>query len=304
MPMVPWLGERVALVTTEGDYDLATMAAFVAHLDDGWALYEKLTAGKPRPFKMHQGRPTIVALPANDLSCGYGCGYVGATGIEMTNFYSGHFPALEKNPNTVPHAYFYEMGRNFYTFSDRHSCFVTGFAVFMRYVCVETLELVDQDKRTKEVIVAAIDGYEKSELGFVKAFTTHDGLAEKVNRLRDQNGKAIAPTDQNVIYASLLLKLRREFGGNEWVASFFENLRTVKPEKISDSDGALRQCVSLLVCASVAAKEDLSPLFCDQYRLPLSSEAREILAGVDWKAGAQNAGQIIALLPQKSRQGK
>ncbi|MDQ8191051.1 hypothetical protein [Roseibacillus persicicus] len=303
VPMIPWASERVTLVTTEGDFDRETLTAFLGHLDDGWALYEKLTAGKPRPLKVHEGKPTIVALPANDLSCGYGCGYVGATGIEMTRFYDGHYPALQKNPKAVPHAYFYEMGRNFYTFGDRHSCFTTGFAVFMRYVCVETLGLVDNDKRTKDIIVGAVDGYEKSDLGFVEAFTTHGGLSEKVNRLKDENGKAIGPTDQNVIYASLLLKLRQENGGNDWVAAFFKNLRTIQPERAKDGDGALRQCVSMLVCSSVAAKKDLSPLFCDRYRLPLDGEAREVLSKVDWSAGKANAGEIISLLPKKYQQG-
>jgi hypothetical protein len=45
------------------------------------------------------------------------------------------------------------MGRNFYTFGDRHSCFTTGFAVFMRCVCMDTLGCHDDDRRTREVII-------------------------------------------------------------------------------------------------------------------------------------------------------
>ena len=45
----------------------------------------------------------------------------------------------------MPHYVFYEMGRNYYTFGDRHSCFITGFAVFMRYVCMDALKCEDTD---------------------------------------------------------------------------------------------------------------------------------------------------------------
>ena len=136
LPMVPWKGKHVTFVTTDPDRDPAIMGEFIQHLDDGWALYADITEATPHPHKKHEGQPTIVAIPANDLSSGYGCGYVGSTGIEMTHFYDGHYPNLKKNTRDVPHAYFYEMGRNYFTFGDRHSCFTTGFAVFMRYVCM------------------------------------------------------------------------------------------------------------------------------------------------------------------------
>jgi hypothetical protein len=65
------------------------------------------------------------------------------------------YPALQRDPLAIPHYVFYEMGRNFYTFGDRHSCFVTGFAVFMRYVCMDTLKFHDEDRRTRQTIEEA-----------------------------------------------------------------------------------------------------------------------------------------------------
>ena len=47
----------------------------------------------------------------------------------------------------MPHYYFYEMGRNFYTFGDRHSLFITGYAVFMRYACMDALKCEDPGHR-------------------------------------------------------------------------------------------------------------------------------------------------------------
>ena len=61
---------------------------------------------------------------------------------------------VETQPQAMPHYAFYEMGRNFYTFGDRHSCFLTGYAVFMRYVCMGTLECADPDRETRR----AMDG--------------------------------------------------------------------------------------------------------------------------------------------------
>ena len=204
LKLVPWEGKQVAFLTVGDGHDPGTMTAFVQSLDAGWALYADLTGRDPRRGRLANGKAPIAAVPGGGLTCGYGCGHIGSTGIEMTNFYNGHFPALRKDPKAVPHAYFYEMGRNFFTFGNKHSCFTTGFAVFMRYVCMDTLQLNDVDRGTRKVIFAAIDQYEKTDLPFFRTFANAHGLSEKENRLRTR------PTDQPVMYSSAMLKLQKE----------------------------------------------------------------------------------------------
>lgn len=293
-PMVPWKGRNIALVTTQQDLDADVMKSFVGHLDDGWEVYRELTGKDPRPLKMVEGLATICALPARGLSCGYGCGYVGATGIEMIRFYDGHYLGAQKDPKNVPHAYFYEMGRNFFTFGDRHNCFTTGFAVFMRYVCIDTLELNDGDKRTRRVINEAIDIYENDEsLEFIGTFTTFGEHGEKGNRLKDKDGKELRPTDQNVMYASLMLKLRDAHGGNDFVKTFYHQLHTVPSLPAKDAAGALKQSIALAVCASLAAGEDLTPMFVEKYRLPVTEDMQSALAAVEWTKAELTAGDIL-----------
>ncbi|MDB6034232.1 MAG: hypothetical protein JWM16_4570, partial [Verrucomicrobiales bacterium] len=188
-----------------------------------------------------------------------------------------------KNPEEMPHYVFYEMGRNFYTFGDRHSCFITGFAVFMRYVCMDTLQLQDDDKGTRDVIEKAESLINKSDLSFLKMFTNADGLDEKASRLKNASGKPLNPSDQPVTYASAMLRLYRENGGNEWLHRFFHALAQCLKANPKERAGALQQSWNWYLAASLAAHKDLSPVFVDQWHLPLSPVTREALTKVEWK---------------------
>jgi len=289
LELIPWKGKRVVFLTMTEGRDPKVMGEFIGHLDAGWELYGDLTGQKPRPLRMIDGLPTIAAVPGSGLTCGYGCGYVGATGIEMTSFYSHHYSDLEKDPNRVPHAYFYEMGRNYFTFGGRHDCFTTGFAVFMRYVCTDTLKIADIDAGTRKVIDKAIDDYAKSDLSFLKTFTNAGGLTEKQNRLK------ASPTDQPVMYASAMLHLRKELG-DEWVGRFFRQLVKCPEAKNITKEGARAQCLAWFVSASCAAKKDLSPIFVDQWRLEVTEKTRKVLKEVDWKSDDLDAGKLLKLI--------
>lgn len=281
-PMLPWVGEKVALITPDEPLDGKVMGQFVGHLDRGWNLYREIVGKDPRLHKNFEGTPTIAVLPKRGLSCGYGCGYVGSTGIEMSDFGS-HYKKAKANPLNVPHAYFYEMGRNYFVFGDRHSCFKTGFAVFMRNVCMDTLGLNDTDKATRKTIDRAIDLYEKNDMSFLDAMTSFGPHGEKGNRLKDERGKAIVPSDQNVIYASLMLRLRKDYGGDEFVKRFYQGLHNSPSFKPVDATTARKQCLTWLVCASVAAKEDLSKRFTEDWKLSLDEKTVSGLQKIDWK---------------------
>ncbi|MGI9239543.1 MAG: calcium-binding protein [Verrucomicrobiales bacterium] len=281
-PMTPWVGEEIVLVTPDDSPDRKVIGEFVGHLDRGWALYREIVGKSPKMHKAYAGKPTIAILPAPGLSCGYGCGYVGSTGIEMSDF-KNHYRAAEADPLAVPHAYFYEIGRNFFVYRDRHSCFTTGFAVFMRYVCMDSLDLHDSDKRTRKTIDDAIGMFEKNDMSFLDAMTSFGPHGEKGNRLRDEEGKEIVPSDQNVLYASLMLQLSHEFGGNDFVSRFYQSLHEVPSIRPTDETTARKQCLSWLVCASVAAKADLTERFTQDWKLALDQNTIDLLGGIDWE---------------------
>lgn len=274
LTMYPWVGKQVVFLTTDAKLEGKVMAGLLGHLDQGWQLYAELTGESPNLFKQYQGKPTLAAVPEFKLTCGYGCGYVGATGIELGAFYRSDYKNIQANPKAVPDYYFYEMGRNYFTFGDRHSLFTTGYAVFMRYVCVDNLGLTT-DAKTRTTIENAEAEYAKADMPFMKAFTTLDGLSEKENRLET------APTDQPVMYASAMLKLRSELG-DAWLARFFRVLSQCPKVKPTDTKTGLRQAMNWYVAASYAASKDLSPVFVDRWRLPLSEVGRAATAKIDW----------------------
>ena len=291
--LLPWTASNIVFLTTNGTYDPVLMNHWVSRLDQGWALYADLTGARPRPFKQLDGRTTIAAVPGFEFTCGAGCGYVGAGGIELAMFYRWNYPALQKNSNAIPHYVFYEMGRNFYTFGERHAAFTTGFAVFMRYVCMDALGCTDDDAGTRRTIEGVEPLIRTGKMPFLKTFTNADGLSEKEPRVKDAAGHWVQPSDQPVAYAAAMLRLRRDYGGDDWVRRFFRALAQCPPARANTREGALAQSWNWLVAASVAARKDLSPVFVDDWRLPLSAESRKELAAVDWTAPGTTAAIIM-----------
>lgn len=280
--MTPWRGEKVVFLTKESGFDPGVMGGLLAKLDEGWDHYAALTGRSPAASRQVGGLPPIAAVPAARLTCGYGCGFVGATGIELSAFYSNDYKQIAADPNAIPDYYFYEMGRNYYTFGRKHSSFITGFAVFMRYVCLDKLGLKSAQP-LRSTIESAEAVYARSGLEFLPTFTNHAGLREKVNRLKDADGRTIGPSDQPVMYASAMLRLRRDYGGDTWVARFFRQLATCPDVRVTDEATALRQCLNWLAAASCAAGEDLSPVFYEEWRMPLTTAQRRVMDEVDWE---------------------
>ncbi len=284
--MFPWIGENIAFLTITDGFDPEVMSQFVNSLDKGWATYLKFTGKAPGMRRNVQGKAPIAAIPDGGLTCGAGCGYVGATGIEANGFYSSTFKNLQKNAKAIPHLYFYEMGRNFFTFGRKHDSFTTGFAVFMRYVCIDTLDVVDTDKGTRKTIEESIEDYVASDLGFLKTFTTAYGLSEKQNRLKT------SPTDQPVMYASAMLSLWKSLG-DDWLSAYYANIHTLPEFSNKTKEGSRAQSLGWYLSASVAAKKDLAPIFVEKWRFPLTDKEIKALSQVDWTAKDLTAGQLM-----------
>jgi hypothetical protein len=284
--MYPWMGRNIVFFTDTTQLDPTIIGIFLNRLDNGWKLYADLTGTHPTPYKMYKDKPTIAAVPEVGLNCGVGCSYVGATGMELCLFYTHDYPMVVKNNRAFAHYYFYEMGRNYYTFGNRHSLFITGYAVFMRYVCMDTLKCIDPNIAARKTIEACEEGYAKSDLPFLKAFTTLMGMNEKTPRLD------IHPSDQPCMYASVMLKLYRENGKNAWLKRFFAALLQCPEVKPSTTTDALKQCANWLIAVNAAAKKDLTSLFVRRWRMPLPDSAREMLEKVAWDDPKLDVGNL------------
>ena len=275
MTLTPWNGKNISFLTISADFDEKVMSDFVATLDQGWDVYRALTGKDPVPSRVVAGKAPIAAVPGRGLTCGFGCGYVGHTGIEMNGFYPNIYNKVKKSARHTPHVFFYEMGRNFFTFGKKHDAFTTGFAVFMRYVCIDTLKLADQDPGTRKTIDQAITNYAKGDLPFLKTFTNAYGLTEKKNRLNHR------PTDQPVMYASAMLSLWKA-RGDKWLKSFFQQIHKAPSSNRLSKEGARQQALSWYLASSLAAKKDLASTFVEQWRFPLTEEEKTKLAKTKW----------------------
>lgn len=292
--MMVWPGKEIVFLVQPGNYDSALMKKWVTRLDQGWTLYREITGRSPRLFKQVENQPVIAAVPAGGFTCGAGCGYVGSTGIELAMFHSDNYPALKTDPESMPHYVYYEMGRNFYTFGDRHSCFVTGFAVFMRYICMDAVGCKDVDMPTRRTIESLEPMFKSSKLDFVELFTNAAGTGEKGHRIKDTKGRAITPSDQPCTYASAMMRLHRECGGNDWLKRFFAQLVLCAEINPTTPEAARTQCWNWMICASVAAKRDLSPIFADEWGLAILPETRAQLAKLDWKDASIDVTKVSA----------
>ena len=98
------------------------------------------------------------------------------------------------------------------------------------------------------------------------------------------------------MYATAMMKLHRENGGNAWLKRFFRHLAKCPQVQPTSREKALRQAVNWLVAASLAAGKDLTPVFVGRWRMPLSAADRDVLSKVDWAdRGLEPAGLITRL---------
>jgi hypothetical protein len=174
----------------------------------------------------------------------------------------------------------------------------------MRYVCMDTLNCVDPDLGTRRTIERCEELYAASEISFLDAFTNL-GTGEKAHRLKDGDGREVSPSDQPVMYATAMLKLRKENGGDPWVKRFCHQMLLCPEIKADDKVGAEKQCLNWLVAASAAAGKDLSPVFCARWRMPVKPTIREGLAKVQWDKQGLSAGTVVdSLLTTESAGSK
>jgi hypothetical protein len=285
--LFPWEGKHIVVLTTKKDLDPEIMRIFVDRLDAGWELYGNLVKSPPGEYELVRGKVPVAMVPDASYTCGIGCGNVGATGIEIAGFYRDHFGGpgdydlVKRNRKVFQHYYFFEFGRNWNSPGRRHSHFGTGYAVLMRYVCLDTLGYVDEDKKTRTAIERGEEIFANSKDSFIDAFFNPQVKTNK-------------PLDLNGMYASMMLKLHRENGGNEWLKRYFDYLF-----ECPEFNGPRPQILNWVICASCAAKKDLTPLFVDRWRFPIPRASRQVLSEVDWTAKDLNPYQILMSLPME-----
>ena len=149
-----WPGKYIAFQTISKDYDPEIMGRIVYTFDKAYESYKEISGYSPSVSRQYKNLLVITEMASDEVGCGAGCGYLGATGIELQ---SGLFNRLYngvKLHDQYEQAPFYELGRNFWNYSKFRSVLkgdaasakwfdanTTGFAVFMRFLIVNINEI-------------------------------------------------------------------------------------------------------------------------------------------------------------------
>ena len=142
LTLYAYVGANVALLAPTPDLDRATVEAMVDTFDSIYTFYTQSTGRTPTLYAQYEGRGTVAVVPS---TCGYGCGYLGFTGIELLNEAFDLLYTGVRDRNEYDQTIFYEFGRNFWFYGDQieyhgadgTGAVTTGYAVFMRFMAIK-----------------------------------------------------------------------------------------------------------------------------------------------------------------------
>ena len=270
-----WLGRQVAFLTVRGDLDPAVMRKLCGTFDKVYDFYHDATGREPAKAKLYEGRVTVAEV---EKTCGAGCGYLGATGIElMPACFRELYDGVAKH-NEYDQALPYEFGRNFWFYSPQLAfkagaypdSVVTGYAVFMRFPALDAAggKLGPfRDRSGKE--------FRREVEGLVDRYVADRSLTWENTLKRGAaptNPMGLGSTD---LFASFCFRLCRDHGGPKFAARLWKDVAK-RPEAKSTQDAI----DNFVLAASTAAGKDLGPLFAETWRWPVSESAKREAAKV------------------------
>lgn len=263
-----WSGKKVTFLTQNAGVDPNLMQELCTTFDGIYDFYFEATGKAPQQIKHYEGRLTVAEV---NETCGAACGYLGATGVELSKgcfaeLYNGY-----QKRKTIDQAPPYEFGRKFWFYhpqlayqksvSDR--AIVTGYAVFMRIVSLDAAGAKlgpFRDKtgdESRKIMESLIDLYEVDPKFTWENTLKVDGAPPN---LLGPNG-----TD---LFASFCLRLVRDQGGRAFVNKLWKAAEK-RPAAKSTQDAV----DNFIIAASQAAGKDLSEQF-TKWRWPLSEQGR------------------------------
>lgn len=280
--LTPWQGEHVVVLTSPGDdLDADVMERIVDAFDAAYEYNTRITGAEPRAVEenMLNGRAVIAIVPQERVAALPRP--IGTPGMEIAPRYWKLLYDGVRDRDEFDNLAFYELGFNFWRFKgleyqrpDSAAPIVVGFAVLMRIRSMEAAGVKGGPFGN-----FAFDAFVGFTENLVEIYEETPEL-NWANTLRADRG---IPTDhpRNPIrlggadlFASFLLRLCRDYGGedrekqDEFLTRFFAAAGGLEEPRTSEE-----ACDNFVVCASQAAKKDLSGFFRDKWRWPVSEEA-------------------------------
>ena len=266
-----WEGRQTAVLTAARDRSYPTIAAILGAMDGAFAYYQSATGFTPGRGKQVNGKPTVAEVAS---TCGAGCGYLGAGGIEVQAPYFAWLYDGILASGEYDQTIFYEYGRNFWNYSpkieyktpDTGATVVTGFAIFMRFNAMEAIGVPGAPfNRTipfatfRANIEQGVDLYEADPAA------TFDSTL-RIGKAQANNPANISSAD---LFASFCLRMKRDLGGDAFVGRLWREVAR-RPDAATTQDAV----DNFMVAASIAAGRNLTALFATRWRWPVSAAAR------------------------------
>jgi hypothetical protein len=265
----PWEGKKLTLLSETNELDPVTMKRWLDGVDGAYNYYAVCTGREP----WNQGmatyineRSTIASVPT---TCGAGCGYLGATGVEiMSGLFTEIYQSIHSD-NQFSQVLFYELGRNFWFYSDQlqykqNDPVVTGYAVFMRFVVVEAASLQGAPFNSW-----TFPEFKNTVRGLLDLYLNNPSLTWE-NTLGQGAGYpgVLGGTD---LFASFCFYLMEHYGGKAWVENVWKHA-SQRPNAATTQDAV----DNFIIAASQAAGTNLTALF-QAWRWPISDAAVDFL---------------------------
>jgi hypothetical protein len=260
--LYPWEGKKVVVLTIRKNLDPIIMGRILTALDMSYTTYNDLTNFTPAPTKTYNGKLSIAEIPLSAKNCGAGCGYLGATGIQIYEPYFQKLYEGVKNKNQFDQVLFYELGRNFWNYSSWNSrlafkendSVVTGFAVLMRFVTMAAndIPLSDFNSYSGEKFLETVRDLARLYL------STPDFTFSSTFAIQKSPGE-LGTTD---LWASIMMDFAEQNGDKNFYKEFFKSLESL-PLATTTKDAVKNWETAL----SKATKKDVSSEFANTWKM-------------------------------------
>ena len=278
-----WEGRYVAVLTQSSALSPQVMSKMLAALDNAFQWYWWTTGFRPEISgtwaRSYNGKAVIAELPKTCIGAA-ACGSIGSTGIEVYNdpVYPEHryFSAVYNNlalNNRYDAIMFYEFGRNFWNWREYdgrlnlktntqtgevNRVVADGTPVYMEIFAMEAGKLLpseDYRKNSEKMLT----------------YYLQDKSQNWENTIGRQQPQANNPDrlGAEALYASFMLKLYDKFGGQQFLERFWREVLK-RPFAKSNQDAV----DNFFVSACAAAGRNLTKLFVEEWRWPISSSAQ------------------------------
>lgn len=263
-----WEGKYVTILMRKPNLNANVMNNWVNVMDQCYLFYRQATGREPYRYTdvTYINNRTIIADVAT--TCGAGCGYIGATGIEMQNIYTDRMYdyALQ---GKYDQELFYEFGRNYYfytaqlTYKDNDPV-TTGFAIFMRFMAMDATQVspapfVNTPWTTFRTDVGDLVNIYESNTSYTWANTLAVGKAPT-------NPLGLGASD---LVASFLMRLKDNYGDDTFVNNFWKQAE-LRPAAATTQDAV----DNFILAACAAANKNLTKQFTVTWRWPMSASAK------------------------------